>query len=291
MNLITTPIFDSTDNVEHRMICALATRGQLGKSLENIMRAEWFTQRKVDTQGFDLDGDHQTFYRTFPKWVQCLDLGAGIEAEELIISKILRKAYAKPVTLIDPRAHVRKIIMAAMRRVKFLAMARERNLRFTALLFPQDNIEVMDDISETVRELQNNVDWVVVKNLAKTTGFKYFEGSRIEANLRELGARFFEMPVLLTDTVNHLSKIEKQLHQAISPLKALYDETIPVDTLHRIILEDWMRTVFERYDQIASVLLPSADLTKLGQRRTEPTTEYKRIPVEYAESINTDNLD
>jgi hypothetical protein len=40
--------------VKHRIVCALATRGQLGKSTENIARAEWMRQRDVPVQGFDL---------------------------------------------------------------------------------------------------------------------------------------------------------------------------------------------------------------------------------------------
>jgi hypothetical protein len=251
-------------------------------------------QRDVPVQGFDLDDDNQTFSRTYPDWVKPLSLEAGPEAEAVIISKVLRRVRDQPVTLIDPQAHTKRVLMDALRRIRFLEETAQEGVRFTALLFPQDNRDVMDDISETVRTLKDSVDWVVIRNPAKTTGFRMYDGSALESILHEYGAATFNMPWLMADTINHLARIEKEAQRAIGPAEALVSQELKVDIFHRIILEDWMMEVFAGYDAIAEHLLPDCPaLAGIQARRKSKSRKEVAEQPRYllGMDINTANLD
>ncbi len=67
-----------------------------------------------------------------------------------------------------------------------------------------------------------------------------------------------ELPALLSDTRNHLRAVELQAGRGISPAEALRNPDLKVDTTHRIILEDWLRTLFRGFEAIAAHLLPTA---------------------------------
>ena len=47
-----------------------------------------------------------------------------------------------------------------------------------------------------------------------------------------------------------------------------------MDTTHRLILEDWLRTLFRGFDAIASHLLPSAEADVI-QARHQPSSDLR----------------
>ena len=90
---------------KHRLILPMQAKGNMGKSIEAAARACWLNQRGIPWQGFDLDGDNRTLSRLFPSQVMLTPLSGQAEDLDELIS-ILRKTTAKPVTLVDPRAHL-----------------------------------------------------------------------------------------------------------------------------------------------------------------------------------------
>ena len=242
--------------VEHRLVLPIQTRGNIGKSTEAIARCEWMSQRQVPWLGYDLDGFNRTLSTTFPENVTLVADSGEPEGE---IIKILRRAAHAPVTVVDPRAHMNDTILRAMRMVEFTNRAADNGVRATVLLFPIDEISDMDDIAATVEALGCGVDWVLVKNKVKTPRTRMFDGSELERELEIFGAVRLEMPALLSDTRNHLRAVELQQGRGISPAEALRNPDLQVDTTHRIILEDWLRTLFQGLDAIASHLLPTAE--------------------------------
>src|SRR5580698_6425781 len=90
---------------KHRLILPMQAKGNMGKSIEATARACWLNQHGIQWQGFDLDGDNKTLSRLFPANVRLLPLnGQPDDMDELIT--VLKKMTAKPVTLVDPRAHL-----------------------------------------------------------------------------------------------------------------------------------------------------------------------------------------
>ena len=114
------------------------------------------------------------------------------------------------------------------------------------------------------------MDWVLVKNKVKTPRTRMFDGSELERELESFGAVRLEMPALLSDTRNHLRAVELQEGRGISPAEALRNPDVQVDTTHRIILEDWLRTLFQGFDAIASHLLPTSEATAIQAQAELP---------------------
>ena len=149
--------------------------------------------------------------------------------------------------------------LKAMQMVEFTKRAADSAVRATVLLFPIDEISDMDDIATTVGALGSGVDWVLVKNKVKSPRTQMFDGSDLERELDAFGAVRLELPALLSDTRNHLRAVELEQGRGISPAEALRNPDLKMDTTHRIILEDWLRILFQRFEAIADHLLPTAE--------------------------------
>lgn len=252
---------DSTSEIKHRLVIPIQTRGNIGKSTEAVARCEWMLQRSVTWAGYDLDRFNRTLSTTYPASVQFIE--PGDEPESAVIS-VFRRITRADVTLIDPSAHMDRVILDALRKVRFAEIAKGAQARLTVLLFPLDEVSDMDDIAQTVDALNSSADWIVVRNPAKIRATKFFDGSELESSLQSLGAAFLEIPALLSDTRNHLRALEIQLGRAFSPAESLKNPDVKVNLVHRMILEDWLQQMFRHFDAIASHLLPSAAAQALG---------------------------
>lgn len=260
---------DSTSDIKHRLVVPIQTRGNIGKSTEAISRCEWMLQRGIAWAGYDLDRYNRTFSTTYPDLVQFID--PGDEPEGAVIS-VLRKVTHSPVTMIDPSAHQDRAILEALRKVNFAELATGAQARLTVLIFPIDETSDMDDIAATVEALNSLADWVVVRNPAKIRGTKFFDGSELDKMLQGLGAAKLEIPPLLSDTRNHLRAQEIRLGRSLSPAEAIKNRELKIDLLHRMILEDWLRSAFARFDGIAGHLVPTS-AAKLIEKTKEPAKQ------------------
>jgi hypothetical protein len=249
----TAPI--NPNEIKHRLIVPIQTRGNLGKSTEAIVRCHWMDQRGVDWRGYDLDQFNRTLNANYPNKVVAVPPDPELEGE---VIQILRKVTQTEVTLIDPAAHMNQTILRAFETVQFTQLAAKAQTRATVLIFPIDEISDMDDISSTVQILGDSVDWVVVRNPVKIPTTKFFDGSRLDERLRALGAAFLTLPTLMGITRRHLRACEARIGRVISPDEALRNPEIKIDLLHRGLLEDWLGKAQHAFDSIASHLLPSA---------------------------------
>jgi hypothetical protein len=239
--------------------------------------------RSVRWKGYDLDSFNRTLSTTYPDEVAFVPPTPEPEGE---VIKILRRIPHAEVTVIDPSAHMNQTILKAFQMVRFSELAACAQARVTVLVFPIDEVSDMDDIAATVEALADTVDWIVVRNRAKIPGTKFFDGSQIEATFRAYGAAFLELPVLLSDTRNHLRAQEVRLGRGLSPAEALKNPSLQIDMAHRLILEDWIREMFRRFDAIASHLLPSEAAAKI-----EPPIEpIATSPRKRGAAINLENL-
>jgi hypothetical protein len=251
---------NSTSDINHRLLVPIQTRGGLGKSTVAIALCEWLRQRDVTWKGYDLDSFNQTLSTIYPDEITALQVGAEPEGD---IVKILRKVTQQDVTLVDPSAHMNKTILSAFERINFTDFAAGSQVRATVMIYPMDEVSDMDDISETVDILRDRVDWIIVRNPARITTTRFFEGSELENQLTEYKAASLEVPPLLTDTRNHLRAHEVKLGRGLSPAEALKNLSLKIDVVHRTILERWIADLFERFDKIASHLVPTSAANKI----------------------------
>jgi len=273
----------SVSEILHRLIVPIQTRGNIGKSTEAIARCEWMNQRDVDWKGYDLDAFNRTLSTAYPETVAFIQPSEEPEGE---IIRILRKIKEAAVTVVDPSAHMNQTILRALNMVKFHGLAAAAQARITVLIYPIDEVSDMDDISETVETLKDTVDWVVVRNRAKSPTTRFFDGSELESRLTDYGAAYLKIPTLLAETRNHLRAHEVRLGRGISPAEALKSSSVNVDLIHQLVLENWLMELFRNYDAIASHLLPTAQAVNIvPASKTLKTVNRRR-----GGSINIENI-
>jgi hypothetical protein len=271
-------------SLRHRLVVPIQTRGNLGKSTEAIARCEWMSARGVQWRGFDLDASNRTLSTALPDRASFVPLSAEPEGH---IVRILRGVTKAEVTMIDPSAHMEQTILRAFRMVRFPQTAAAAQGRATVMIYPIDELSDMDDIAATVEALGETVDWVVVRNPARVPTTRFFDRSPLDCRLQQLGAARLDLPPLLTDTRNYLRTQEAKLGRSISPSQAVNDAALNLDLGHQMILEDWLGDLFDRFDAIASHLVPASFSSRIPTaKRSESTATAAR-----GASINLNNGD
>lgn len=247
--------------ISHRYLTSLQTRGGVGKSTVFAALAQYCEQRSVSWRGYDLDPDHRNFSRLFPETVAMRELGSEPESE---VIKIARAASETPVTLVDPRAHLGDVTANAWQMIRFPETFAALGGRITVLLFPGDDLEILTDIDRVVTRLGDRVDYVIVRNLARQPRTRMFDGSELETDLFHLGATALEIPPLLALARNHLAALEAHEGRGITHVEAIANQALTLDSMVRLIIEDWLRTLFRRFDRIAGHLLPTELATRIA---------------------------
>ena len=257
---------------KHRLILPMQAKGNIGKSIEAAARACWLNQRSIQWQGFDLDGDNRTLSRLFPSQVRLMPLtGQADDLDELI--SILRKTTAQPVTLVDPRAHLDGQMMKALAATHFFDIAGAQNIGITLMVFPFDDMDVMTNLDAVCQFCGKQVDYVVVRNPARAPKTRMFDGSPLEKELFNLGAVTVTVPVLSEFVKLRLAKLEAEQQRGIPFNEAIGNDALGLDIMARGVLQDWLATMFNQYDQIAAKLLPVVEAASIKPKIVPPIGE------------------
>jgi hypothetical protein len=253
--------------IKHRLILPMQAKGNMGKSIEAAARACWLNQRGIPWQGFDLDGDNRTLSRLFPDTVKLTPLnGQAEDLDELI--GVLRKTTAQPVTLVDPRAHLDGQLMKALSATHFFDIASTQNIGITLMVFPLDDLDVMTNLDAVCQFCGKRVDYVIVRNPARAPKTRMFDGSELEKELLSLGAVTMTVPVLSEFVKLRLAKLEAEQQRGVPFHEAIGNDALGLDIMARGVLQDWLATMFQQYDQIAGKILPAVEAAGIKPKVT-----------------------
>jgi len=250
----------------------MQAKGNMGKSIEAAARACWLNQRGIPWQGFDLDGDNRTLSRLFPSQVMLTPLNGQSEDLDELIS-ILRKTTAKPVTLVDPRAHLDVQLMKALSATHFFDIASVQNIGITLMVFPLDDLDVMTNLDAVCQFCGKQVDYVIVHNPARAPKTRMFAGSELEKELLDQGAVTITVPVLSEFVKLRLAKLEAGQQRGIPFNEAIGNDALGLDIMARGVLQDWLATMFNQYDRIAAKLLPVVEAATIKPKIIPPIGE------------------
>jgi hypothetical protein len=257
---------------KHRLILPMQAKGNMGKSIEAAARACWLNQRGIQWQGFDLDGDNRTLSRLFPAQVKLTPLSGQAEDLDELIS-ILRKTTAKAVTVVDPRAHLDGQLMKALSATHFFDIAGTQNIGITLMVFPFDDLDVMTNLDAVCQFCGKQVDYVIVRNPARAAKTRMFDNSPLEKELLDCGAVTITVPVLSEFVKLRLAKLEAEQQRGIPFNEAIGNDELGLDIMARGVLQDWLATMFNQYDQIAGKLLPAVEAAGIKPKIVPPIGE------------------
>ncbi len=191
--------------------------------------------------------------------------------DELIT--VLKKTTAKPVTLVDPRAHLDGQIMKALSATHYFDIANAQGIRITLMVFPLDDLDVMSNLDAVCQFCGSQVDYVIVRNPARAPKTRMFDGSELEQDLIKLGSVSITVPVLSEFAKIKLAKLEAEQQRGVPFNEAVTSDELGLDIMARGVLQDWLATMFNQYDQIAGKLLPAVEAAGIKPKIVPPIGE------------------
>jgi hypothetical protein len=273
-------------NIKHRLLFPMQAKGNVGKSLEIATRACWLSERGIEWQGFDLDADNRTLSRLFPGEVQLVPMTGRADDQDELVS-ILKKVTAKPVTIMDARAHLDGVLRTALQATRFFNLAKQLNIGITVTMFPLDDVDVMTNLDELCQFCGSQVEYIVVKNPARAARTKMFDGSPLDDELKALGATIITLPLLSEIVKMNLAFLETKHERGIPFNEAIGSDELGLDIMARGMLQDWTGQMFNQYDRIAGRLLPTAEAEKIKPKAAlalgEPPRARRGAKVNFAQ--------
>jgi len=124
-------------------------------------------------------------------------------------------------------------------------------------------MDVMTNLDAVCQFCGKQVDYVVVRNPARAPKTRMFDGSALEKELFNLGAVTVTVPVLSEFVKLRLAKLEAEQQRGIPFNEAIGNDTLGLDIMARGVLQDWLATMFNQYDQIAAKLLPAVEAASI----------------------------
>jgi hypothetical protein len=258
-------------NITRRIHLNPQSKGNLGKSFEIEFRTAWLDRLSVTWNGSDLDDRHHTFASRHPEVVRSYPLGNQQESKTELLSLFRRVLKdTAPVHIIDTRAQADALILGALEELQVLDVCAEQNVRLTFFLFPTDDTESMTNVGQLFLHAGDRVDYVIVHNPAKARG-DLFRGSRLEAELTAFGARSVTLPTLTPTTLLAAEKAEATAKCGLSFAELSHVEAHHLERLLAGEIQWAMARMFQQYDVVAELLLPTASLPERKPTAASPT--------------------
>jgi hypothetical protein len=176
-----------------------------------------------------------------------------------------------PVHVIDTRAQADALIMAALEELQVLDVCAEQEVRLTFFLFPTDDTESMTNAGRLFLYVGDRVDYVVVHNPSKARG-DLFKGSPLEQQLAEFGSKTITLPTVTPTTLLAAEKAEANAKHGLSFAELSRIEAGHLERLLAGEIQWAMQRMFQQYDSIAEVLLPTA---LIPEPKLPPQREWK----------------
>ena len=267
----------TTTTIKHRVHANPQSKGNLGKSLETEFRVAWLERHGIGWHGSDLDDRHATFSGRHPDQTKRYKLGNEQEAKAAFLALfrgILREPA--PVHVIDTRAQADELFMAAVEELNFFELCQEQGIRTTFFLFPSDESESMQNFGRLAKFGGEAVDFVVVQNPTKSKGDLY-RGSKLEKALENAGAKTLILPTITPVTLMAMERAEAKAGRGISFAEFAAPESGHLERILAGELQWALTRLFEQYDSMAELLLPTEQAEKVKAATTTATKKRSKV--------------
>jgi hypothetical protein len=105
--------------------------------------------------------------------------------------------------------------MKALAATHFFDIASAQNIGITLMVFPFDDLDVMTNLDAVCQFCGRQVDYVIVRNPARASKTRMFDGSPMEKELLDCGAVTITVPVLSEFVKLRLAKLEADQQRGI----------------------------------------------------------------------------
>jgi hypothetical protein len=241
---------DKTKDQPRRILTSLQSTGRIGQSTLKQGFISWFGWAGINFSAVDGDGPHRTLSSWYPKFTTWMPY----EKEDDLLA-ILNVPIQGPVHLIDfPSMHTESILRA-FEHLNALAELAAKNVRVTVCVFASDERAALISAHQIITAFEQNVDYVIIQNPARFTS-KIWDNSAPAGLLRKLDAPTVTIPRITGITIDTLDAASKRAKKFLTFREA--EEHLEQGSKWE--LQNWRNRLFAQFEDIAHVLIPSADL-------------------------------
>ncbi len=188
-----------------RIVLVTGDKGGVGKSFTSRLLLDWYLSKGEKIKAYDTDKTNSTLYRFYQDSIsENLDLNQLDTDSQETLDQFLNDILDENETntyMLDCGARTLDRLFVWMKEVGFSEIAKEHGVLITVafVLAPEkDCVQILKDV---MLELNDQVDYVIIKNKGKGSDFRIYEESQTRQKLiGELNAKEIDIPPLFQKT-------------------------------------------------------------------------------------------
>jgi hypothetical protein len=190
-----------------KLIFVTGDKGGVGKTTTSRLLTSYLTDKDVPLMLFDTDKTNATFKRFFGEKVNLLDLSKNGSLDGLINEACIVDQGTN--LIVDCAARSLDVILDWMDEVSFEEVVTDHNLDVVFLFVlggDKDSLQILSDLRDDINSFNMKAQFIVIKNLGRSSDFSQFENSKTYKKLSSDGSFVLELPLLLERTVALIDK-------------------------------------------------------------------------------------
>jgi len=217
----------------------------VGKSVVARVLAQWFIDRGVPFAGIDGDRSHGALLRSYADFSQAVDLSDPNGADQIFD----RALGADRRVLVDLPAQSMRGVSTWLEGANVLALAREMGIAVSFWQVTDGGYASVNEIEKALGLLGDRVAHKVVKNFGRSSDFSQLEEAPVMTRLRELDAKFVELPELDGAAMYKVDRLGASFWAAIHGTEA--DGLKP---LERQRVKLWLERAYRQIDALGDAV-------------------------------------
>jgi hypothetical protein len=232
-------------------------KGGVGKSFFAVNLVQYLKDKSIPHAAIDTDNENSTLKRFHPEAV-FLDIKDAKEID--LIFAALEKT---DLVVVDCRAASTEIFLDYFEELQIFTLLEKAGASMTVISPVNHETDSLEQIRNLSDRLNDNCNYLIVKNEALSDRFANYEGSKTRTRLlRDLGAREILMPRLYDWIVADLNQKDLTISAAMR------HEAFTLFDRQRMC--NWQRRFYEGLDSVNNILLPQPKKAK-NQKADKPT--------------------
>ena len=244
--------------MQKRIDTIINGKGGVGKSFFAVNLVQYLKDKSISHVAIDTDNENSTLKRFHPE-ATFLDIE---DAKE--IDLIFTALDTADLVVVDCRAASTDIFLNYFEELEIFRLLEKTGALMTVVSPVNHETDSVEQIRNLSERLNDNCQYLIVKNQALSERFGNYEQSKTRARLVEqLGAKEILMPKLYDWLVADLNKKD----MTITP--AIRHESFTLFDRQR--MRNWQRRLYEEIESVADILLPPPRKTRKPKDESKPS--------------------
>lgn len=220
-------------------------KGGVGKSVIARLLTQYFIDKGKPFTALDADASHGALTRFYTDYSQPVSLN-DVEDTDRIIQLAVDD---NQTILVDLPSQSRNTLNAWLKDNDILSLASENNIGVTFWHVMDDGMDGIKLLEKTLTDAFDHANYVIVKNFGRGEDFSAFEGSQVEQDALNSGAKIISIKQLLSSTMRKIDRLNYSYWAAANNSDTAAGECLNLLERHRV--KAWLK---DSYNQLEFAL-------------------------------------